>query len=124
MTLNERIKKIRTDKGYSQQKFADELKISRSAVCKLESGENYPSEQTIELLCKNFRVNKEWLLDNIGKPYKSTQGAFSELLSNLEDSDDDFIKDLLTVYMELDDNSKKALQKLAKGMAEKRKERN
>lgn len=119
--MKNRIKKIRTDKGYSQQAFADELKISRSAVCKLESGENNPSEQTVELLCKNFKVNREWLLHDKGDPYKSKKGAFSELLSDLEDTDDEFIKDLLSVYMNLDESSKVALRKLAAGMAEKRK---
>ena len=30
MTINERIKKIRTDKGYSQQKFADKINLSKN----------------------------------------------------------------------------------------------
>ena len=39
--MKDRIKKIRTDAGLSQSDFAKKLSISRSAICKLEYGENY-----------------------------------------------------------------------------------
>lgn len=118
--MNERIKSVRKKYNLSQEEFGNKIRIGRSSVAKLESGENNPSEQTIELICKNFRVNREWLLNGFGEPYKSEKGAFSEILSDLEDSDDDFIKDLISVYMELDDASKAALRKLADGLAKKR----
>ena len=55
--MNERIKRIRNSLNISQTDFAQKLSISRSAVCKMESGENYPSEQTIKLMCGEFSVN-------------------------------------------------------------------
>jgi transcriptional regulator with XRE-family HTH domain len=48
--MKDRIKKIRTDAGLSQSDFAKKLSISRSAICKLEYGENQPSEQTFKKL--------------------------------------------------------------------------
>ena len=98
------------------------LSISRSAVCKMESGENSPSDQTIALICKEFNVNEDWLRTGEGEMFKEKDGSFTELLSELDDSDDDFIKSLITVYMGLDEDSKEALRKIAKGMAEKYKE--
>lgn len=59
--MKERIKAIRNAKGMNQTKFANCLSMSRSAVCKLESGENNPSDQTIKLICKEFNVDEEWL---------------------------------------------------------------
>jgi hypothetical protein len=50
---------------------------------------------------------------------KEVDVSFSEMLSDLEDSDDDFIKSLIKVYMGLDEDSKEALRKISREMAEK-----
>lgn len=44
-------------------------------------------------------------------------------LAQISKGDDTFIKDLIEVYMELDDTSKEALRKIARAMAKKYKER-
>ncbi len=95
-----------------------ELEQKRQAK-RLRSGENFPSDQTLALICKEFNVNEDWLINGIGNVYKEKDGTFTELLSEIDDSDDDFIKSLITVYMGLDEDSKKALRKIAKGMSEK-----
>lgn len=117
--MNERIKAIREALGLSQTVFAQKISVSRSAVCKMESGENSPSDQTIALICKELSVNEEWLRSGTGEMLKKKDGSFTELLSELDDSDDDFIKSLITVYMGLDEDSKEALRKIARGMSEK-----
>lgn len=117
--MNERIKTLRDALGLSQTAFAQKIAVSRSAVCKMESGENSPSDQTIALICKEFKANEEWLRNGTGEMLKKKDGSFTELLSELDDSDDDFIKSLITVYMGLDEDSKEALRKIARGMAEK-----
>ena len=73
-------------------------------------------------ICREFNVNENWLRYGKGPKYKENDGSFTELLSELEDSDDEFIKSLIKVYMGLDEDSKKALRKIAAGMAEKYKE--
>ena len=59
--MNARIKKIRLESGLSQEAFGKRIKIRRSSVSKIETGENSPSDQTISLICKEFSVNEEWL---------------------------------------------------------------
>lgn len=116
-----RIRKVFNDSGKSQTEIGKKIGKTSQYVWKLLNDDTAnPSNSVIGDICREFNVNKEWILNGEGEPYKSSKGAFSELLSDLEDSDDDFIKDLLTVYMDLDDDSKKALRKLAKGLAEKR----
>lgn len=117
--MKDRIKEVRKYAELSQTKFAEKLKISRSAMSKLESGENTPSEQTISLICKEFNVREEWLRTGNGEMYNEKDGTFTGLLSELEETDDEFIKSLITVYMGLDEDSKQALRKIADGMAEK-----
>ena len=43
MTLGERLKMYRTQKGLSQEKIADMLDVSRQAVTKWEAGQTTPS---------------------------------------------------------------------------------
>ena len=117
--MKDRIKEVRKYAELSQTKFAEKLKISRSAMSKLESGENTPSEQTTSLICKEFNVREEWLRTGNGEMYNEKDGTFTGLLAELEETDDEFIKSLITVYMGLDEDSKQALRKIADGMAEK-----
>lgn len=117
--MKDRIKEVRKYAELSQTKFAEKLKISRSAMSKLESGENTPSEQTISLICKEFNVREEWLRTGNGEMYNEKDGTFTGLLAELKETDDEFIKSLITVYMGLDEDSKQALRKIADGMAEK-----
>ena len=76
--MKDRIKKIRVDAGLNQTDFAKALSISRSAVCKMESGENNPSEQTIKLIQQGFSVNDEWLRTGNGDPYMPPTDERSE----------------------------------------------
>ena len=63
--MNTRIKEIRKQHRLSQEEFGSRIGITRSSVCKLESGENNPSEQTIKLICKEFNVSYLWLTQGI-----------------------------------------------------------
>lgn len=119
--MNSRIKEVRTAFGKSQTDFAKALSISRSAICKIESGENTPSEQTIKLICREFNINEEWLTDGIGEMKKTTDRKLSGYLSEIATGNDEFIQNLIEVYMELDQTSKEALKEIAKKMAEKQK---
>ena len=110
--MKNRILKIRKDSKLNQEDFGLRLNLTK----------NYIS-LTISDICREFNVNEDWLKNGTGDMYKEKDGSFSELLVELEDSDDDFIKSLITVYMGLDEDSKSALRKIAKGMAEKYKSR-
>lgn len=116
--MKDRILKIRKENKLTQDAFAERLGISKNFVWMLEKGDRIPSDRTISDICQKFNINEEWLRFGIEPMYVEKDGSFSELLSDLEDSDDDFIKSLIKVYMGLDKDSKDALRKIAKGMAE------
>lgn len=59
--MNERIKKIRKKEDLSQEAFGKRIGIGKTSVSKLETGENRPSEQTLMLICKEFKINECWL---------------------------------------------------------------
>lgn len=121
--MKDRIKAIRNSQNMSQTEFAKRLLVSRSAICKMESGENSPSDQTINLICREFNINEDWLRNGIEPMEKPRSGKLSYYMSDIVAGDDDFIRDLIEVYMELDKTSKDALKEIAKKMADKQKGR-
>ncbi|MDE6660508.1 MAG: helix-turn-helix domain-containing protein, partial [Anaeroplasmataceae bacterium] len=63
MEFKEKIKKLRIDKGLSQEALASELLTSRSTIAKWESGIRIPTRQSLELISQFFNVPIEELLD-------------------------------------------------------------
>lgn len=120
--MKDRIKKIRKsfpEYGKTQESFANFLGIPKPNLSSYEIGRRIPSDSVIQLICEKCNVNREYLIDGKEPMFKEKDGSFSELLSDLEDSDDTFIKTIIKVYMELDEDSKSALRKIAKKISEK-----
>lgn len=117
--MNARIKEIREREKLTQEEFGKKIGSARNTIANYETGNRKPSNAVIISICREFGINEDWLRNGNPPMYKEKDGSFSELLSDLEDSDDDFIKKIISVYMELDEESKNALRKIAKGMAEK-----
>lgn len=119
--LNERIKDVRLTRKLSQTDFAKKISVSRSAVCKMESGENSPSEQTIKLMCKEFGVNENWLRTGQGDMFKP-RTKNEELLSFVNDvmelEDDSFKKKLVNALAKLDTKDWECLENIASKLSE------
>ena len=49
-TFSERLKSLRSEKGWSQQRLADELNLSKSSVNMYERGEREPGFETMEAI--------------------------------------------------------------------------
>ncbi|HRX14571.1 MAG TPA: helix-turn-helix transcriptional regulator [Eubacteriales bacterium] len=64
MNLNEKISKLRKQKGLSQEALAERLSVSRQAISKWETGESLPDMDNIAFLCKEFDVSADFLLND------------------------------------------------------------
>lgn len=64
MEFKEKLKKIRTENGLSQEALADAVHISRSAIAKYENGNGNPSEETLKALAVYFGVEVNDLKDD------------------------------------------------------------
>ena len=65
--MHTRIKEVRKSNGQTQAEFARNLGITDTAVSKIESGANTPSEQTLKLICSTYHVNYLWLTEGRGE---------------------------------------------------------
>ena len=114
--MKDRIKIVRNSLHMSQTDFAKSLSVSRSAVCKMESGENSPSDQTIALICKEFHVNEEWLRTGSGEMLKKRSknqeiGYFANEIMDLPD--ENFKKRFISALTKLDEKDWAVLMKIA-----------
>lgn len=119
--MKNRIRKIRTDKHLSMEKFGERIGITRSSVCKLENGENNPSEQTIRLICQEFSINEHWLRTGEGEPtIKRTRnqeiGAFANEVMELPD--ENIKKRLIEALIKLDERDWETIEKIVDNLKE------
>ena len=64
MELKELLKKLRNDRGISQQQLADDLHISRSVVAKWETGLVIPNDETLKIIEKYYKVSLNDFMNN------------------------------------------------------------
>jgi DNA-binding XRE family transcriptional regulator len=64
MRLDEKIRKLRTDAGLSQQQLADALMVSRAAVAKWENDNGTPDVENLKALAAYFQCDLDRLLDD------------------------------------------------------------
>lgn len=74
MTFSEKLITLRAGRGWSQEKLAGELGITRQAVSRWESGTSLPDALGLTGLARVFDVDPEWLLDeaDAGEPKPRT----------------------------------------------------
>lgn len=118
-----RIIDIRKQNGYNQEQFATKLNLSRNFISQVESGKKNISDRTISDICREFNVNEEWLRTGQGEIHNLASDKLETYLGQISRGNDDFIKDIIEIYMELDQPSKDALKEISLRMAVKVKER-
>ncbi len=73
MDFGERLKQAREEKGYTQQKLADKLYVTRQAVSKWECGTRYPDLLTTKCIADILDISIDKLLSDDMKDYSEKQ---------------------------------------------------
>ncbi len=64
MNFSENLKKLRNENNLSQENLAEILNVTRQAISKWESSNNYPELETLLLISKTFNITLDSLLNN------------------------------------------------------------
>lgn len=64
MTLGEKLKKLRTEKGFTQEELSEKLFVTRTAISKWESDRGYPNIDSLKAISKLFSVTVDELLSS------------------------------------------------------------
>ena len=65
MTLGEKIRKLRSDIGLTQEQLANKLGVSRQAITKWESDKGMPDIDNLKAIGKLLNVTVDYLIDDI-----------------------------------------------------------
>ena len=108
--MNERLKHLRIALGISQSDFAIKIGVSRSAISRLESGDINFTEQMILSICREFNVNRAWLVEGVGDMFTNLpETILDELAMQFELSDAE--KDLVADFVNLPKEQRAILMK-------------
>ena len=64
MTFGEKLKKLRTDNGLTQDELAEKTYVTRTAISKWESDRGYPNIDSLKAISKFFSVSIDELLSS------------------------------------------------------------
>lgn len=105
--------------------FADRIKVDQSYISQLVSGKRNPSDRTIADICREFNVSEVWLRTGEGEMFVDLgeDAELTQVLAEIQVSDDDTIKDVLVAYWELEEKEKAAIRKLIDDIVRRQKER-
>ena len=99
--MNERIKEIREYYSLSQKEFGERIELKQNSVAVVERGKRNLSERSINLICKEFSINKTWLLTGEGDMFKGLTPSeeIESFLSTLAITGDENFKKRLILYL-------------------------
>ena len=78
MKLAEKLFELRKEKGWSQEKLAEQINVSRQSISKWESGQVLPEIEKIIELSKIFQVTTDYLLLDENSEKDSTAVTLEE----------------------------------------------
>lgn len=64
------LKELREERNLSQSKLAEESKLSRSYIVRLEKGERNPTIETLFRISKTLNIHSTVFIDRIEKKYR------------------------------------------------------
>lgn len=125
LTQGDRVKKLRKELDCTLERFGKPLGVGKTAISKIEKGENNLTEQMLLSICREFNVNQEWLRTGEGEmfipvPEEDEVAAYVEdlLADNGENELYNLIKSIMRTYNELSPKSQEVLRDASKKLVE------
>ena len=122
MTQGEHVKEIRKTLGLTLEKFGNKLGVGKTAISKIEKGENNLTEQMFKSICREFNVNEEWLRNGTGEMFNEPEDEIASILSEIiENPESEFYKMVLQLahtYAELSPASQQVIDEYTKKLLE------
>lgn len=123
MTMGEKIRRLRKEKGMTQEELGNEVGIQKAAINKYETGIVVNLKRgRLERIAKVLGVNPVWLMDDDADwpPVKSVRAMMMSGVDHLEDNDfkkmikeSNEAKELGELYLSLSPTNRAAVRKYA-----------
>lgn len=67
MSIGDRIRILRKKENLNQNEFGARIALASNTITNYETGRRNPSNQVIELICREFNINEIWLRTGEGE---------------------------------------------------------
>ena len=81
--IGDRIYFLRKQLNLSQRAFGEKIGIKKASMSSIEKNKSNPSTQTIKLICIEFNVSYDWLLDGVGDIFLENNDSIHERIKFL-----------------------------------------
>lgn len=121
MTIGERIKMIRMEANggnkLTLEKFGNRISMTNQAISAMETGKAAPSNAAIDLICREFHVNKKWLETGEGERYNLPLDEDAELFAEIMKLGKgratlESLKAIFKMYVSLDESGRRNLDQM------------
>jgi transcriptional regulator with XRE-family HTH domain len=113
VTEGERLRAVRKHLGLTLDKFGEKLGMKKSALSLLENGVNNFTDQVIRSICREYKVNYDWLVRGEGEMFEDLSDTILDELC-IDYNCDDMDRKIIKAYLDLDDDSKRAFKNYLK----------
>lgn len=81
MSINERVKAVRSALNLTQKDFGEKLTLAQTYLSQIEKGDRDVTEKILKLICLTFNVSEEWLRTGAGEMFIETDKGFISALT-------------------------------------------
>jgi transcriptional regulator with XRE-family HTH domain len=126
MLIGDRIKELRKSLNMTQTDFAEKLRSAQNTITGYENGRRSPSNQMIDLMCREFNVNEEWLRTGNGEMFLSLDrddelAIWAGSLLKESGIDNQFMKQFVHMLSKLNTEDWSVIEKMARLLSEEKK---
>lgn len=118
MDINLRIKEVRKSLKLSQEEFGGRLGITGGGVSKIEKGTRNVTDQIILAICREFNVNKVWLVEGRGDMFESADMEFERAVDRVMFGESDFARRVFKLFGKLSLEEWNKLEEIARKLVE------
>lgn len=111
--MHKQIFLLRKELNLTQENFGIRLGVGKTAISKLENGENNLTEAMTKLVCREFNVSELWLHTGEGDMFQTSfANDLDGLINRISYADKAFVKDTLTTLTTLNQSDFKLVADL------------
>ena len=115
MSQGQRVKELRKELNLTLEKFGKPLGVGKTAISKIENGENSLTDQMIISICREYNASEEWLRSGVGEMFVplTRNQVIADFAADLIKEEDSFKSKLIEALSNLNEEEWKVLEKLA-----------
>lgn len=115
MSQGQRVKELRKELNLTLEKFGKPLGVGKTAISKIENGENSLTDQMIISICREYNASEEWLRSGVGEMFVplTRNQVIADFAADLIKEEDSFKSKLIEALANLNEEEWKVLGKLA-----------